>query len=60
MRIYARDLVDGDVLQLNDWQLQVKAVDRGVKIAVTTTEFDCYLHFQHDDLVQVQRVAAAA
>ena len=54
MRIRASELTVGDVMQLNDWQLHVLAIEREVGTAVLTAEFDFLLHFTGADLVQVR------
>ena len=60
MRIPARDLVVGDVVQLNDWKLHVIRIDRDETMAVLTSEFRFLLHFAQEDVVNVQaRVEAA-
>jgi hypothetical protein len=53
MRIAARELLVGDVIQRNDWQLHVVAVEHDVAIAVCTAEFDFLLHFSPDDVLDV-------
>jgi hypothetical protein len=65
MRIPARNLAVGDVLRLNDWHLQVIAVEHDLATAVLTAQFEFLLHFTRDDSVDVvgkvqQRSAAAA
>ena len=60
MRIPARDLVVGDVVQLNDWKLHVIRIDRDETIAVLTSEFRFLLHFAPQDVVNVQARAEAA
>jgi hypothetical protein len=53
MRIPARELAVGDIIRLNDWQLQVMAVEHDVATAVLTQKFDFLLHFGRDDPVDV-------
>jgi hypothetical protein len=60
MRIPARDLAVGDVLQINDWYLHVIKVERDQAMAVLTAEFDFLIHFAPEDIVQVQARAQAA
>jgi len=60
MRIPARDLVVGDVLDINDWRLHVINIERDQAMAVLTAEFAFLIHFAHEDLVSVQPRAAAA
>lgn len=55
MRVPANDLRVGDVLQLNDWQLHVVAVEFEAGAAVRTTEFDFLLHLKRDESVNVVR-----
>ncbi len=60
MRIHARDLAVGDILQVNDWQLHTVGIERDNAVAVLTAEFDFVIHFGQDDVVTVQAGAAAA
>ncbi len=53
MRVRARDLVIGDVLRINDWRLNVTAVEHDRATAVLTAEFEFLLHFTRDDSVDV-------
>jgi hypothetical protein len=58
--IPARDVAVGDVLRINDWRLHVVGVERDFATAVLTAEFGFLLHFTHDDVVDVLRLALAA
>ena len=60
MRIPARDLAIGDVLQINDWQLHVINIERDQGMAVLTAEFDFLIHFAPEDIVQVHARGQAA
>ena len=60
VRIPARDLAVGDVLQINDWQLHVINIERDQAMAVLTAEFDFLIHFAPEDIVQVHARAQAA
>ncbi len=60
MRVHARDLAVGDILQVNDWQLHIVWIERDNAVAVLTAEFDFLIHFCQDDAVTVQAGAAAA
>lgn len=60
MRIPARDLVVGDVLDLNDWHLHVINIERDLGMAVLTAEFAFLIHFAQEDLVTVQARPDAA
>jgi hypothetical protein len=56
----AGELAVGDVLQINDWHLQVINIERDRAIAVLTAEFAFLIHFAQEDLVTVQARADAA
>ena len=60
MRIPARDLVVGAVLDINDWHLHVINIERDQGVAVLTAGFAFLIHFAHEDLVTVQARADAA
>jgi hypothetical protein len=60
MRIHARDLAVGNILQVNDWQLHILRIERDNAVAVLTAEFGFLIHFGRDDFVTVQACAAAA
>ena len=60
MRIPARDLVVGDVLDINDWHLHVINIERDQGMAVLTAEFAFLIHFTQQDLVIVQARTDAA
>lgn len=60
MRIHARDIAVGDILQINDWQLHIVRIERDNAIAVLTAEFRFLIHLGQDDLLTVQARAAAA
>jgi len=53
MRVRARDLVIGDVLRINDWRLNVTAVEHDRATAVLTAELEFLLDFTRDDSVDV-------
>ena len=48
MRIRAQDLIVGDILALNDWNLGVIGVERGRAVGILTAEFDFLIHFLPD------------
>jgi hypothetical protein len=60
MRIAAQELVVGDVVRINDWNLHVVAVEHDVGTAVLTAEFDFLLHLSRDDVYDVVRDIAAS
>jgi hypothetical protein len=60
MKVHARDLAIGDVLRVNDWHLHIVAIEREGAVAVLTAEFGFLIHFMRNDVVDVQRLAAAA
>ncbi len=60
MRIHARDLAVGNILQVNDWHLHILRIERDNAVAVLTAEFGFLIHFGQDDFVTVQACAAAA
>jgi hypothetical protein len=60
MRIRARDLVVGDVLALNDWNLHVIGVERDKAVAVLMAEFDFLIHFSSEQIVNVRTPLEAA
>jgi hypothetical protein len=60
MRIQARDVAVGDILQINDWQLHIVRIERDNSVAVLTAELGFLIHFGQDDIVTVQASAAAA
>jgi hypothetical protein len=60
MRIHARDLAAGDILQVNDWQLHIVRIERDNAVAVLTAELGFLIHFCQDDVVTVHACAAAA
>lgn len=53
MKIHARDLAAGDVLNLHDWALHVTCIEIDRGVGVRTAEFDFSIHFFGDDLVEV-------
>lgn len=55
MKIPARAMTVGDVLQIHDWMLHVTAVEHDAGTAVLTAEFDFLLHFTRFDSVDVVR-----
>jgi glycogen synthase len=60
MRIRARELVVGDIVQVNDWQLHITGIECYDAVAVQTAEFGFLIHFGRDDTVTVQAGTAAA
>ena len=60
MRISARDLAVGDVVQINDWRLHVIRIDHDQTLAVLTSEFDFLIHFAQEDVVTIQARTDAA
>lgn len=60
MRICARDLAVGNILQVNDRQLHVIRIEFERGLAVPTAEFDFLMHFEQDDFVTVQERPTAA
>jgi hypothetical protein len=61
MRIHARDVAVGDILQMNDWQLHIVQIERdNAVVAVLTAELGFLIHFCQDDIVTVQASVAAA
>jgi hypothetical protein len=55
MRLLANELRVGDAIQLNDWELHVARIQSGLRISVTTAEFDFALHFMAEDRLNVVR-----
>ena len=53
MKIPVRELTVGDILQLNDWQLHVVAVEHDTATAVLTDELGFLLHFLRDETVDI-------
>jgi hypothetical protein len=60
MKIRAQDLALGDILELNDWNLHVVAVERDRAVAILTEEFDFLIHFPRDTAVSIKATPAAA
>jgi hypothetical protein len=60
MRIHARDVAVGDILQINDWQLHIVRIERDIAVAILTAELGFLIHFCQDDMVTVLAAAAAA
>lgn len=60
MRIHARELAVGDILQINDWHLHITRIDRDNAVAVLTAELGFLIHFCQDAVVTVHAAAAAA
>jgi glycogen synthase len=60
MRIHARDLTVGDIIQVNDWHLHVTSVERATATAIVTTEVSFPIHFADDEFVTIHERAAAA
>jgi glycogen synthase len=59
MRICARDLAVGDILQVNDWQLHIVRVECENAVAVVTAEFAFVIHFGQHEFVTVHARAEA-
>jgi hypothetical protein len=60
MRIHARDITAGDIVQVNDWHLHVTRIEHALATTIITTEFDFPIRFGDNDLVTIDQRAAAA
>lgn len=60
MRIHARDLAVGDIVQVNDRRLHIVRVERDNAVAVLAAGFDFLIHFGPDEFVTVDERALAA